>query len=161
MTTQTMTLEWHTAPIGTTPAGGTSAALAPAERAELEYLRREVHTLKAELVEARQVAADLQLELEHERVTRPTSSTGHPLPADMAAAVIEQLQRELTIEQQQTNYWYLKATHTDEEVRAMQERRRASLATYLDWLTPAEHAAYTAIDGTDTLTPLPRISTAA
>lgn len=48
--------------------------------------------------------------------------------------------------QQQTNHWYMKATYTPAELQAMY-LRRSRHHDHLDenWLTPADHAAITAV----------------
>lgn len=59
----------------------------------------------------------------------------------------EQLHRELAVQEQQTNHWYMKATYTPAEIREMYVRRSKGKNEFTGtWLTPDEQAAYDAME---------------
>jgi hypothetical protein len=60
-----------------------------------------------------------------------------------------QLQRDLEVERQQTNHWYMRATYTPEQLELMYVRRSKGKNEFTAaWLTSNEQAAYDAMEST-------------
>lgn len=58
-----------------------------------------------------------------------------------------QLRRDLAVQEQQTNHWYLKATYTPAELQTMYTRRSKDKNEFTGaWLTTDEQAAYDAME---------------
>ncbi|MFJ4223817.1 hypothetical protein [Microbacterium sp. NPDC089695] len=63
-----------------------------------------------------------------------------------------QLCRDLTVQEQYTNHWYLKATYTPAELQVMYTRRSKGKNEFTGaWLTPDEQAAYDAMNALATV----------
>jgi len=57
-----------------------------------------------------------------------------------------QLHRDLAVQEQQTNHWYMKANYTPAELQIMYTRRSKGMNEFTGaWLTPDEQAAYEAL----------------